>query len=468
MVTVPERVRSSNFQPRSPAPIEERFHAQSPASNVRWPCLCVRKCSAIVPDWPRQNRSAGLKRSAANSLSVTAYLAWARRSPLVIEQSDVARPKGEFIWGHATSLERANALTQLAERLAVQRPGLQLLLTTGADVPAPTHERDAVIHRVLPEDSVPNAEAFLAHWKPDLCLWTGGNLQPAFIICAGRQGVPLYFVDADEKLLTKSNWRWFPDLPRSLLAQFSMIFAQTANTAKVLRRIGVKNDDMIVTGNFREGAVALPFDESVREDMAENLRGRPVWLAAMVQPSELNTVLKAHKTVSKLAHRLFLILVPENESQADAFRTALEDGDWRYSVWSERESPEETTQILLADTRGDMGLWYRLATVSLMGSSLMPGQTGRDPNEPAAHGSAIIYGPNVSRYMHSYNRYAEAGAARIVRDADTLAAALGRLIAPDQSAAMANAAWDVSSVGAHVADQIADLVQDTLDVLEAK
>jgi 3-deoxy-D-manno-octulosonic-acid transferase len=98
-----------------------------------------------------------------------------------------------------------------------------------------------------------------------------------------------------------------------------------------------------------------------------------------------------------------------------------------------------------------------------MGSSLRPGMGGSDPNEPAAHGSAIVYGPNVGRYLPSYTRYAEAGAARIVRDADTLSAALSRLIAADQAAAMAHAAWDVASVGAEVTDHILDLVQDTLD-----
>ena len=115
-----------------------------------------------------------------------------------------------------------------------------------------------------------------------------------------------------------------------------------------------------------------------------------------------------------------------------------------------------------------MGLWYRVAPITFMGSSLEAGQWGRDPNEPAAHGSAILYGPNVRRYLSGYSRFAEAGAARIVRDADTLAAAVQRLIPPDQSAAMAHAAWDVASQSAGVTDKILDLVQDTLDVMGAK
>ena len=151
-----------------------------------------------------------------------------------------------------------------------------------------------------------------------------------------------------------------------------------------------------------------------------------------------------------------------------SFRATLDREGWRHVIWSEGQLPEETSQVVLVDTEGELGLWYRLCPTTFMGNSLLPGQIGRDPNEPAAHGSAILYGPNVRRYLSSYSRFAEAGAARILRDAETLAGAVTRLIAPDQSAAMAHAAWDVASRGAEVTDKVIDLVQDTLDVIGAR
>jgi 3-deoxy-D-manno-octulosonic-acid transferase len=93
---------------------------------------------------------------------------------------------------------------------------------------------------------------------------------------------------------------------------------------------------------------------------------------------------------------------------------------------------------------------------------------GCNPNEAAVHGTAILYGPNIRRYMSEYSRFAEARAARIIRDAQTLAAAVQNLIAPDQAAAMIHAAWDVASLGAEVTDRILDLLQDTLDLVEAR
>jgi len=230
----------------------------------------------------------------------------------------------------------------------------------------------------------------------------------------------------------------------------------------------VKDTEISVTGPFQEGAIALGYNESDREDLASLLRGRPVWLGAMIQPTELDTIMDAHRRVSRLAHRSLLVIVPDDPAEGLRFKARLRAQGWRVAVWSEGAMPEETTQVLLADTFGELGLWYRLAPITFMGSSLESGQWGRDPNEPAAHGSAILYGPNVRRYLSSYSRFAEAGGARIVRDSETLAGAVQRLIAPDQSAAMAHAAWDVASQGSEVTDKIMDLVQDTLDVMGAR
>lgn len=405
------------------------------------------------------------------SISLTAYMAWARRNARGGAARDTAppapRPAGELIWGHADTTDHAHALVQLVSRLRQFRPDLSLVLTCGPDMPDSVLEAPCLVKASLPEENVAASERFLDHWQPDLCLWTGGDLQPALLTCADRRGVPLYLVDASRSTLERPAWRWFPDLPRALLNSFAMILAQDAGTERALLRMGVRDTEIAVTGIFQEGTQPLPCDETERNELAALLGSRPVWLAAMAREGELDTILSAHRKVTRMAHRLMLILVPARPGDADSFAARLDAEGFDTLRWSDGALPEDTTQIILGDTQGDMGLWYRLATISLMGSSLVPGFGGRDPNEPAAHGSAILYGPNVGRYLGTYRRFADAGAARIVRDTDTLAAALGRLIAPDQSAAMAHAAWDVASVGAQVTDRIIDLVQDTLDVLEA-
>jgi 3-deoxy-D-manno-octulosonic-acid transferase len=323
--------------------------------------------------------------------------------------------------------------------------------------------RGPAIRVPLPADTIPGAEAFLHHWQPDLCLWSGGELQPALLICAARAGVPLCLVDAEAALLERSRWPLFRNMTRAILAEFAEVHARNEAAARQARRMGVDPARVRVTGVLQEEALTLPYRHDDHETLSRIMRARPVWLAAMVQQDEIDTVLGAHREASRSAHRCVLIVVPDDPDQSAGMAARIAAQGWRYIVWSGGALPDETTQVILADTRGEMGLWYRLAPICFMGSSLVSGQHGRDPDEPAAHGAAILYGPNVERYLHRYSRYAEAGAARIVRDTGTLAAAVQALLPPDRAAAMAHAAWDVASRGAEVSDQVVEMVLDTLD-----
>ncbi|WP_371224938.1 3-deoxy-D-manno-octulosonic acid transferase [Roseovarius sp. 2305UL8-3] len=403
----------------------------------------------------------------SRSLSLAAYMAYARRASVPQAPPDLERPEGELVWAHAADATRAEALCQIAERLWHLRPGLTLILTAAEDVAQPARNVLTVIWTPLPEDTVASVETFLDHWRPDICLWTGGDLRPALLNCADQRDIPLYLIDADEVQLDRPGWRWFPDLPRSLLKSFAQIQARSEEAARALRRIGVPDEDISITGALRAEAIPLPFNETEREELAQTLRGRPVWLAARLHLNELETVLEARRQVSRLSHRLVLMLTPEEPEDAPKFKERLEDYGLRTAIWADSDWPEETTQVILGDTAEDLGLWYRVAPVTFLGGSLFAGMHGHDPNEPAVHGSAILYGPNVRSYLTDYSRYAEARAARIVRDADTMAAAVQALIAPDQAAAMAHAAWDVASQGAEVTDSVLDLVQDTLDIVGA-
>ncbi|WP_373051372.1 3-deoxy-D-manno-octulosonic acid transferase [Thalassovita aquimarina] len=400
----------------------------------------------------------------ARSLSLAAYMALARRAPRNPVAFPSNRPAGELIWAHVSSLPKAAAILQLFHRIQPLRPGIQFLLTTAPDLPRPDHLKSDVIWQQVPEESVPVIDAFLSHWKPDLCLWGGGHLRPALVEMTARRDVPLFLVDADAAALEEARFRWLPDMGRGILRRFRKIMAIDAAAAQRLRRIGSNGEVVEITGALQEGRAALDCNEDTRDELAAMLAGRPVWLAAMIQREELDIVARAHRTSMRFAHRQLLILVPDDETRGPQYAKQLRDKGWNIAEWSNGEYPEETTQILLADTRGELGLWYRLAPITLMGSSLLSGHGGRDPYEPAALGSAILYGPNVSRYLPAYSRLVAARAAQIVKDADTLASAISRLSAPDQAAAMAHAAWEVSSSGAEVTDALIEMIQDELDL----
>ncbi|MDO6730238.1 glycosyltransferase N-terminal domain-containing protein [Marinovum sp. 2_MG-2023] len=392
-------------------------------------------------------------------------MTWARRR----EREPVQyppRPNGVVVWVHATRGQRISAIMQLSARLVSQRQNAFVLVTLAPGVTGPKRLKRNIILADAPGLHPEDVMDFLDHWRPELCLWTCGDLVVSHIVTAAEEGVPLYLVDASETGFNTRPVPYLPDPTPAALGYFTMIMASDANAARRLRKLGLAEDDLTITGPLQEGSAAIPCNQSDLDALREAIGTRPVWLAAMVQPEELATILRAHRAVSRWAHRLMLVLVPDRPEMGDEMAERMQRGGMSYVRWSDGEFPDDGTEVLLADTYGEMGLWYRLSPASFMASSLVAGHGGCDPFEPAALGSAILYGPNIGRHLHAYSRLAEAGAARIVRDTDTLTNALKQLIAPDRAAAMSLAAWEIVSEGAQVTDRIMDLIHDTLDLAE--
>jgi 3-deoxy-D-manno-octulosonic-acid transferase len=373
------------------------------------------------------------------------------------------RPNGPLIWAHAADPDRVQALVQLAVRTQTHHPGLHMLLTHCEPRANFENLPDFVIPEVVPRDQAGDCASFINHWQPDIGVWHTGHLRPNLITSARQARIPMFLVDGIEDGFTDKRIAWWRRKDRSALTTFQSLFVSSANAGRQLVRIGADPAKIEVSGRLQEGCAALPCNEQTRTDMAETLATRPVWLAAMIKPDEFPTVIEAHRQAIRVAHRLMLILVPHRPEDGEDMAASLAEQGLRFIRWSDGGFPEETTQVLLADIYEEMGLWYRLSPVTFMGSSLTAGHGGRDPYEPAALGSAILYGPNVGRHIQSYSRFARAGAARIVRDAPTLANAVLRLNEPDQAATMAQAAWQVATEGAEVTDAILERLVDILD-----
>ncbi|SEO85913.1 3-deoxy-D-manno-octulosonic-acid transferase [Salinihabitans flavidus] len=401
----------------------------------------------------------------SRSLSLKAYLALTRRESDRTHQHDPAaeRPAGRLLWLHTTRPEKAAALAGLGLRLMAQLHGTRALLTVPAGEAAALDLPEALLVHEAPSDNPGDIAGFLDHWRPDVGLWLGDMLRPAFLAAAQDRAIPLLLLEADRPSLESRRLRFLPDPAGQILQCFDTIFARSDDAARRLRRFTRGTIRIEESGQVTEYGPAPGCNAQNLEELTGALSGRPVWLAAHLQPEELRLVLRAYRAALRLAHRLLLVIAPDNPHTAQEMAAACAEEGWRLCRWDEGEMPQENNQILISADPRELGLWYRAAPITLMGSSLTSGHGGRAPHDAAALGSAILYGPGVRRHLDAYSSLARAGAARIVKDADSLAQALTHLMAPDQAAAMARGGWDIVTEGATVTDQITARVQDILD-----
>ncbi|SEK27834.1 3-deoxy-D-manno-octulosonic-acid transferase [Roseivivax marinus] len=384
--------------------------------------------------------------------SINTYFASTRgRAP--VWTPDAPRPKGELVWLHAGSRAEARALETLAARLRQQRPETGLLATGAWDEGA----------AALPPETPGDARLFLDHWRPDLCLWSGPTLNPALLWTAHEDGVPLLHADDGQAPHVAPAARWLPDPVPATLALFDTLFVADAAAERRLPRASLSADRIRRSGVLQETTLPLDCDDDQHEELLGLLAGRPIWLAARLRAGEARLVIDAHRVATRLSHRLVLVLVPASEEDGVQIAAAADASGLRVSRWDEGETVDDGTQIILCQGAEELGLWYRLAPLAFLGGSLVSGHGGTDPFEAASLGVAILYGPNVGRHLAAYTTLVDAGAARIVRDEDSLAGAVSQLLAPDRAASMAHAGWEVVSAGAEATDAVLARMVELLD-----
>lgn len=399
------------------------------------------------------------------ALSLSAYLALRRGGAGPVVAPAVPRPAGALVWVHCPDPARIAVVTSLAQRLLDDGDRLTLLVTS-ADIPANVPALPQMILQPVPAEAATHCAAFLDHWRPDILIWMEGDLRPVLLAQTEARPLPRLLADVRAERVTLAGGGWMPGVMGALVALFEAALAHDHAAAARLRRVGMAADIIEVTGPLEPDAPVLPVNEVARRDLARVIGPRPVWLAADLPLSELDTIIVAHRHASRRAHRLLLVIVPADPTAIPEMVDRLRDDGLAIACRSMGEEPLDAVQVYLAENRDEMGLWYRLSPVTYLGGTLS-GPGGRHPYEAAALGSAMLHGPQTGAHSEEFARLTGAGALRAVRSATDLGDAVEVLLAPDRAAAMAHAAWDVTSRGADVTNRLAELIRIRLDRLGA-
>jgi 3-deoxy-D-manno-octulosonic-acid transferase len=389
----------------------------------------------------------------ARSIGLALYSMRYRVRPAAVQRP--ARPEGRVVWLHAPNADAVRPLTGLARRLLAGRD-LQVVMTAPVRVPP----LSGLTHDIVPEDAPAAVRGFLDHWTPAVAVVADGEVRPALMSLAQDRGVPVVMVDGRDPWLPRGREGWWPGMMRGVLRDVRRAFAVDEVAARSLRRAGVPSEAVVVSGRMEYPSAALPCNEAERAVLGGLLATRPVWLAAGVTQAEEAQVIEAHRAVLRLAHRMLLIVVPDDPARAAPLaRQMAQVEGWDVARRVADEEPDADVQAYVVEGTAEYGLWYRLAPVTFLGGSLASDGCRFDPAEPAALGSVVVHGPRMGAHGAFLGRLAGVQATALVGSAADLAETLGEFLSPDRAARLAGAAWGVLSDGAEVSDRIAAEVQ---------
>ena len=339
-------------------------------------------------------------------------------------EAGVPRPDGPMVWFHAVGLGEVMALRGLITAMGKARPDLSFLVTSSAKSSAlafASNMPPRTQHQFLPLDAPGPVARFLDHWRPDVSVWAEQDLWPGMVVAVHKRGIPLALINARMNARAFAARARVRSLYRDLYSHFTHISAQDATTAAHLGRLGAV--DVGMTGSLKAGAGPLADDPSERAALAVAFAGRRLWLAASTHPSDEVVAMAAQAQLFAKDPAWLLIIAPRDPVRRGDIVTSLANVGLGVAVRSTHATPGAKDAAYLADTFGEMGLWYRLCPAALVGGSL--GDTGgHNPWEAGHLGCAVLHGPNVANFVGDYAALHAASAATQITDVASLIAAL--------------------------------------------
>lgn len=351
-------------------------------------------------------------------------------------RASVARPDGELVWLHGVSVGETLSLLPVVERLRQKRPDLTVLVTSGTLTSAALLAKRlpaGVIHQFAPVDTPGAVVAFLDHWRPSLAVFVESELWPNLILEARGRGVKLVLASARITEKTVAGWSRFPAAVGQILSAFDRILPQDETSAARLHSLGARIDGHV---NLKLSGEAPPHDAAAFTRLSAAIGDRPVVVAASTHDGEEIALVRA---LDRLTDRLCLILVPRHPARGADIAAALERDGYRFALRSQGREPDRDTDLYLADTLGEMGLFLRLADVVVMGGSFSaslekPPVGGHNPLEPARLGKPAVTGPDMTNWAAVTEALVQAGGLAVVDAPWDLSTVIAPLLADDAAA----------------------------------
>ena len=367
------------------------------------------------------------------------------------------RPPGALVWVHGASVGECLAALPLIETL-LARASCSVIATSGTVTSAKVMSDrlpERALHQFVPIDTPAATARFLDYWRPQVGLFVDSDLWPNLVLGAKQRGVRLALVNARMSRRSFESWRLVPATAGALLAAFETCLAQDEEIAVRFRALGAQ--DVRTIGSLKADAPALPADAAKLEALRQAIGARPVFLAAQTHPGEEETILPAHAALRRSFPDLLTIIVPRHPERGAGI--AMLCGTRNCRLRSKGHNPAPDTAVYIADTMGEMGLFYRLAPFAFVGGSLIR-HGGQNPLEPAKLDCAVLAGPHTFNFNSAYEAIFQAQGAGRVNTTGEITALAGALLG---DLAKARALGQAAHAGAQ---RLGGAVAKTIEIVE--
>lgn len=373
------------------------------------------------------------------------------------------REDGKLIWMHGASVGESVSMLPLIHKLLETYPDLQIMVTTGTVTSADLMSRrlpERAFHQYVPIDNPAFVKRFLKHWQPDLVLWFESEFWPALLSGIKKRNIPLILVNGRISNKSFKRWQQFDYISKELLDCFTLCLGQSEEDAYRLRVLGAK--DSLCLGNLKYAGFNPPVDEEKLDEIRQQIGDRTIWCASSTHHDEEFRIAQIHKNLKKQIPDLFTLIAPRHPQRGKEIQEAINELGLKTALRSANEKITPQTDIYIADTIGELGLWYTLSPLVFIGGSLIP-HGGQNFMEPSRFRDAVVVGPHMHNFTDAMNRAKKADAIIQVPDTEKLEETVQHLLTDKYLLdAKRSLAYNWATGEAKVLDGIVDKVKGFL------
>ncbi len=382
----------------------------------------------------------------------------------------LARPSGKLCWIHAASVGESQSVLPLIEALCARSDSVHVLLTTGTLSSAKLMQArlpKQAMHQFVPIDSPLAVRRFLKHWKPDVALWVESELWPNLFAGMDARRIPRMLINARLSDRSYNRWQKFRPQFHQLMQPFKEILCGSMDDQKRLKRLGIEQAEY--AGNLKYDVPALPYDTKAMGELIARIGDRRCWLVSSTHPGEDEQIVEAHKQLKETHASLLTIIVPRHPRRSKEIASLVGQKKLTAAIRSKNQTVLAETDVYIADTLGELGLFYRMVGIVCMGGSLVP-HGGHNPIEPALLDCALVCGPHMHNFQEVVNAFKAAGGITQVENLEGLIKCVGTWLSDhEKQEAMAKRAHDAvddrSGATQEIVQRVAPILK--LPVLDA-
>lgn len=350
------------------------------------------------------------------------------RQPERLGLAKPTRPQGPLAWIHAASVGELLAVLPVIDRLRGARPDLTFLVTTGTVTSAriaAARLGPRAIHQYVPIDTPQAVNHFLDHWQPSVAVFTESEIWPNLVFATSERQIPLVLVNARMSERSRRRWQRRRSIAQQLFGRFTLVLAQNLSLARHFSQLGAPQT--VSAGNLKIDAPPPPVNADELARLRRVIGVRPLLVAASTHEGEERIIGDAHAKLRARLPDLLTILAPRHPERGAQIAAELGATGLNVARRSTAEDPTPATDVYLADTIGELGLFYSMGDTVFLGGSLVE-HGGQNPVEAIRLGCAVISGPGRHNFADIYKGLAKAGGVETVKSADELADAAFRLL----------------------------------------